>query len=199
MYADKMTDSMQRAIDETNRRRAKQRKYNEENGIIPISIHKAIHDLTEEFSAKAVSEMKGEYKVKDAGAIPRNELRKIIGEMEKQMKEAAKNLDFERAAVGGEPQVTVASARHRVAPPVHEPELRQAIAASERDTAERALPAGKDLLDVRARRSKEAVAQRPRLSQFALAALRLSATRALQQSRAVTEADEAGDVGIDLR
>jgi len=98
MYADKMTDSMKFAIEETNRRRAKQVKYNQENGIIPISIHKAIHDLTEEFSAKAVSEMKGEYKVKDASGMPRGELRKIIGEMEKQMKEAAKNLEFERAA-----------------------------------------------------------------------------------------------------
>ena len=98
MYADRMTDSMKFAIDETNRRRAKQVKYNEENGIVPISIHKAIHDLTEEFSAKAVSEMRGEYKTKNVGDIPRNELQKIINEMEKQMKEAAKNLDFERAA-----------------------------------------------------------------------------------------------------
>lgn len=98
MYADKMTDSMKRAIDETTRRRAKQMKYNEENGIIPISIHKAIRDLTEEFSSKAVSEMKGEYKVKDAGAMPRNELKQIIHEMEKQMKQAAQNLEFERAA-----------------------------------------------------------------------------------------------------
>jgi excinuclease ABC subunit B len=98
MYADRMTDSMKFAIEETNRRRAKQVKYNEENGIIPISIHKAIHDLTAEFSAKAVGEMKGEYKVKDASGMPRGELRKIIEEMEKQMKEAAKNLEFERAA-----------------------------------------------------------------------------------------------------
>jgi len=98
MYADRMTDSMKFAIDETNRRRAKQVKYNEENGIVPVSIHKAIHDLTEEFSAKAVSEMRGEYKTKSVGDIPRNELQKIINEMEKQMKEAAKNLEFERAA-----------------------------------------------------------------------------------------------------
>jgi excinuclease ABC subunit B len=98
MYADKMTDSMKRAIDETNRRRAKQVKYNTDNGIVPISIHKAIHDLTEEFSQKAVSEMQGEYKVKDKSAIPRNELKQIIHEMEKQMREAAKNLEFERAA-----------------------------------------------------------------------------------------------------
>ena len=98
MYADRITDSMKFAIEETNRRRAKQVKYNEENGIVPVSIHKAIHDLTEEFSAKAVSEMRGEYKTKSVGDMPRNELQKIIGEMEKQMKEAAKNLEFERAA-----------------------------------------------------------------------------------------------------
>jgi len=99
MYADRVTDSMKFALDETNRRRAKQVKYNEENGIIPVSIHKAIHDLTEEFSEKAVNEMRGEYKTKKGiGDMPRNELQKIIGEMEKQMKEAAKNLEFERAA-----------------------------------------------------------------------------------------------------
>lgn len=98
MYADRVTDSMKRAIDETNRRRAKQIKYNEENGIVPISIHKAIHDLTEEFSQKAVSEMRGEYKTRSMSDLPRNELKQIIHEMEKQMKEAAKNLEFERAA-----------------------------------------------------------------------------------------------------
>ena len=98
MYADRITDSMKFAIDETNRRRAKQKKYNEENGIVPVSIHKAIHDLTEEFSQKAVSEMRGEYKTKSAMDMPRNEIQKIISEMEKQMKEAAKNLEFERAA-----------------------------------------------------------------------------------------------------
>ncbi|MCQ3937295.1 MAG: excinuclease ABC subunit B [Chloroflexi bacterium] len=98
MYADKMTDSMKRAIDETNRRRAKQTKFNEENGIIPFSIHKAIHDLTEEVASMSVSEAKGEYRVKGAGGLPRNELRQIIHEMEKQMKEAAKNLEFEKAA-----------------------------------------------------------------------------------------------------
>jgi excinuclease ABC subunit B len=98
MYADRMTDSMKFAIDETNRRRAKQTKYNQEHGIIPVSIHKAIHDLTEEFSEKAVSEMRGEYKTKSVMDMPRNEIQKIINEMEKQMKDAAKNLEFERAA-----------------------------------------------------------------------------------------------------
>ena len=98
MYADRITDSMKFAIDETNRRRAKQNKYNEENGIIPVSIHKAIHDLTEEFSEKAVSEMRGEYKTKSVMDMPRNEIQKIINEMDKQMKDAARNLEFEKAA-----------------------------------------------------------------------------------------------------
>ena len=98
MYADRITDSMKYAIDETNRRRAKQVKYNEENGIVPVSIHKAIHDLTEEMSPKAVAEMRGEYKTKSVMDMPRNEIQKIINEMEKQMKEAAKNLEFEKAA-----------------------------------------------------------------------------------------------------
>ena len=98
MYADRITDSMKFAIDETNRRRAKQVKYNEENGIVPVSIHKAIHDLTEEFSQKAVSEMRGEYKTKTVMDMPRNEIQKIINEMEKQMKDAARNLEFEKAA-----------------------------------------------------------------------------------------------------
>jgi excinuclease ABC subunit B len=98
MYANTITDSMRRAIDETNRRRAKQMKFNEENGIVPISIRKEIHDLTEEMSAKAVSEMRGEYKTRKSGDMPRNELRRMIDEAEKQMKEAAKNLEFEKAA-----------------------------------------------------------------------------------------------------
>ena len=98
MYADRITDSMKFAIDETNRRRAKQMKYNQENGIVPVSIHKAIHDLTEEFSEKAVSEMRGEYKAKSVMDMPRNEIQKIINEMEKQMKDAARNLEFEKAA-----------------------------------------------------------------------------------------------------
>ena len=97
MYADRVTDSMKRALDETNRRRAKQVKYNEDNHIMPISIHKEIHELTEMMSAKAIGEAKGQYTTA-ADGLPRGELRKIVDEVEKQMKEAAKNLEFERAA-----------------------------------------------------------------------------------------------------
>ncbi len=74
MYADRITDSMKRALDETNRRRAKQKKYNEENDIIPVSIHKAIRDLTDQMSPKAVSEMRGEYKVKATKGMPTGEI-----------------------------------------------------------------------------------------------------------------------------
>ena len=89
---------MKFAIEETNRRRAKQINYNQEHGIIPVSIHKAIHDLTEEMAGRAVGEARGEYKVKGAVGLPRNELQKIIAELDKQMKDAAKNLEFEKAA-----------------------------------------------------------------------------------------------------
>jgi len=100
MYADRMTDSMKRAIDETSRRRAKQVNWNQEHGIIPVSIHKAIRDLTDQLAPKALAEMRGEYKTTDkrAEVTSRKELQRVIAELEKQMKEAAKNLEFERAA-----------------------------------------------------------------------------------------------------
>jgi len=98
MYADRITDSMKRAIDETNRRRAKQVKFNKEHGIVPVGISKAIRDLTDSFSVKAVAEMKGEYKTRRGeAATSRNELQRVIAELENEMKAAAKNLEFERA------------------------------------------------------------------------------------------------------
>ena len=97
MYADRITDSMKAAIDETDRRRAKQVKHNKKHGIVPASIQKAIRDITNELSAKAVSESQGAYKVRGSG-LPSGELKKIITEMEKRMKSAAKNLEFETAA-----------------------------------------------------------------------------------------------------
>jgi excinuclease ABC subunit B len=99
MYADRMTDSMKRAIDETTRRRAKQVKFNQEHGIIPVSIHKAVRDLTDQLTPRAVAEMRGEYKTgKHRDVTSRRDLERVIAEMEKQMKEAARNLEFEKAA-----------------------------------------------------------------------------------------------------
>lgn len=99
MYADRMTDSMKRAIDETNRRRAKQMAFNQEHGIQPVSIYKAVRDLTDQISVKVAAEPQGEYKTRGAAGLPKNEILRVIEELEKQMKEAAKNLEFEKAAV----------------------------------------------------------------------------------------------------
>jgi len=99
MYADVITDSMRRAIDETNRRRAKQVAYNQAHGIEPVSIIKAVRDLTDQLSVRAVAEPKAEYRARGASGLPKTEMQRLIAELEKQMKEAAQNLEFEKAAV----------------------------------------------------------------------------------------------------
>jgi excinuclease ABC subunit B len=99
MYADHITNSMRRAIDETNRRRAKQTAYNEQHGIQPVGIFKAVRDLTDQLSVKAVAESRAEYRVKGVSGLPKTDIQRVISELEKQMKEAAKNLEFEKAAV----------------------------------------------------------------------------------------------------
>jgi excinuclease ABC subunit B len=100
MYADKMTDSMHRAIDETNRRRAKQMAFNQEHNIQPVSIFKAVRDLTDQLSAHAVAETRAEYSTsKGTTGLAKSEIQRVISELEKQMKDAAKNLEFEKAAV----------------------------------------------------------------------------------------------------
>jgi excinuclease ABC subunit B len=99
MYADRITDSMRRAIDETNRRRAKQLAYNQEHGIIPVSIVKAVRDLTDRVAVHSTAEPKPGYATRRVQSTETADLRKLIQELEKQMKEAAKNLEFEKAAV----------------------------------------------------------------------------------------------------
>jgi excinuclease ABC subunit B len=99
MYADAMTDSMRRAIDETNRRRDKQIAYNQAHGIQPVSILKEVRDLTDQLSVRAVAEPHAEYRVKGASSLPEPEIKRVIAELEKQMKTAAKDLEFEKAAV----------------------------------------------------------------------------------------------------
>ncbi|MFM8320371.1 MAG: excinuclease ABC subunit UvrB [Chloroflexota bacterium] len=99
MYADVITDSMRRAIDETTRRRAKQADYNEAHHIQPVSIFKAVRDLTDQLSVRSVAEPKGEYHAGGGPSkLPKNELQRVIAEIEKQMKQAAKDLEFEKAA-----------------------------------------------------------------------------------------------------
>jgi len=105
MYADAITDSMRRAIDETNRRRRIQLQYNEQHGIEPKSIVKEVHDLTERVRVlaeeKPVYQVEGDQKVvvSRIGELPKDEVARLIKELEKQMKAAAQALEFEKAAV----------------------------------------------------------------------------------------------------
>jgi len=95
MYADKLTDSMRLAIDETERRRKIQMAYNEEHGITPKTIQKAVRDQISISKKVAAEELKLE---KDPESMSRKELEKLIGEVTKRMKKAAAELDFESAA-----------------------------------------------------------------------------------------------------
>jgi excinuclease ABC subunit B len=99
MYADHITASMQRAIDETDRRRDKQIEYNTEHGIQPVGIVKEVRDLTDQISARAVAEPKAKYRVGGKGGIPQSELKRIILDIEKEMKGAAQNMEYEKAAL----------------------------------------------------------------------------------------------------
>ena len=95
MYADTMTDSMKRAIDETNRRRKIQQEYNEEHGITPQTIKKAVRDLIA--VSKAIAETENQM-AKDPESMTRDELTALIKKVEKQMRSAAADLNFEQAA-----------------------------------------------------------------------------------------------------
>jgi excinuclease ABC subunit B len=95
MYADVMTDSMKRAIDESNRRRAVQSEFNDAQGITPQGIKKAIRDIND--SVRAVAESQPQYKT--GTPMPRDEATRLVKDLERQMKEAAKSLEFEKAAL----------------------------------------------------------------------------------------------------
>jgi excinuclease ABC subunit B len=101
MYADGMTDSMKAAVDETNRRRAIQERYNEEHGVEPTTIVKGIRDINDRL--RAVAEGSGAYggpggTEPDLPAVAREEVDKLVARMEADMRQAARNLEFERAA-----------------------------------------------------------------------------------------------------
>jgi excinuclease ABC subunit B len=97
MYADRVTDSMHRAISETNRRRRIQMEFNEEHGITPVSIHKDVRSLSDRLRAA-----EGEGERSGGGlaiaAMPRDEIMRIVKDLEAQMKRASRELEFEKAA-----------------------------------------------------------------------------------------------------
>jgi excinuclease ABC subunit B len=102
LYADKMTGSMQRAIDETDRRRSRQRQYNKEHGITPKSIVKAVSDIMEDARSLSPAERDQQRKVAETAAQYQHmqpaQLGKSLAEMEKQMIDHAQMLEFEQAA-----------------------------------------------------------------------------------------------------
>lgn len=95
MYADKITDSMRRAIDETERRRRKQLKYNQEHGITPESVKKAIRDLIQ---VEQAAEEKVEYEIGKNPKLTPDEIKEKIKTLETEMLKAASELEFEKAA-----------------------------------------------------------------------------------------------------
>ena len=95
MYADHVTDSMKHAIDETYRRRDIQEAHNREHGITPQGIRKAIRDITDR--VRRVAESPATYAVHRE--MPRDEMARVIKDLQSQMRQAAKNLEFERAAL----------------------------------------------------------------------------------------------------
>lgn len=95
MYADKVTDSMQRAMDETSRRRSIQQQYNEEHGIEPKTIIKEIRDL---IAISKVAEAVETYDTTSYEELTKSERKELIAKLEDEMREAAKTLDFETAA-----------------------------------------------------------------------------------------------------
>ena len=96
MYADVVTASMKRAIDETERRRTIQDAYNKEHGITPQGIQKTVHDITER--VKAIAESRATYAV-DRDGLPREDLLRLIKDLEAQMKSASRAMEFEKAAL----------------------------------------------------------------------------------------------------
>ncbi|MDZ7834125.1 MAG: helicase-related protein [Alkalibacterium sp.] len=96
MYADRITDSMRFAIDETERRRAIQQEYNEEHGITPTTIKKEVRDLIK--ISTAVDEEEQELSEETIKNLSRRERMELIETIELEMKEAAKDLNFEKAA-----------------------------------------------------------------------------------------------------
>ena len=95
MYADRITDSMQNSIDETYRRRGIQHAHNQRHGIEPQSIHKAVRDITE--GLRGVAEQKASYQVARE-EMTRDDMYRVVKDLEFQMKEAARALEFEKAA-----------------------------------------------------------------------------------------------------
>ena len=99
MYADTITGSMARAIRETERRRVKQKAYNEKHGIVPQTIEKKIHDVIAHERPLEEEKVDSLLKEKNLRDIPKKQIPAVVDTLMKEMKEASANLEFERAAI----------------------------------------------------------------------------------------------------
>jgi excinuclease ABC subunit B len=113
MYADRVTESMQVAIEETNRRRAVQEAYNTEHGIVPQTIIKEIRDINDRLRAvaDAGAVYEGERRARELSEMTKEQVAKLVAQMEAEMRAAARDLEFERAAALRD---EIQSIRHRV-------------------------------------------------------------------------------------
>ena len=96
MYADEITEGMRVAIDETERRRSIQKEYNEKHGITPTTIRKGVRDMIQ--ISEIVDDMDGDFSIENVGNLSREEKRELIETLELEMRHAAKDLEFEKAA-----------------------------------------------------------------------------------------------------
>jgi excinuclease ABC subunit B len=142
MYADKVTGSMQRAIDETNRRRRIQVEYNRRHNITPRSVQKGIR-RTLEITMPVAAESGEAYNAKNVKSLDKTALEKMIAELEQEMRQAARDLAFERAAEARDMIIElrkeiISRGRHgRRVPSGSEPALQDAAAAAELPGAQR--------------------------------------------------------------
>ena len=97
MYADRITAAMNTAIEETNRRRHIQAKYNEDHGIVPASIVKSVRDITDRIKSEA--DESAALTSTTPTQLPKAELVRLLKELDEQMRSAAKSLEFEQAAL----------------------------------------------------------------------------------------------------
>ena len=143
MYADRMTDSMKAAIDETNRRRAIQERYNREHNIEPVTIVKGIRDINDRL--RAVAEAHGTYATAPGQeraftAMAKEQVEKLVAQMEAEMRRAARDLEFERAAALRD---EIQEVRLRV---LEEDESASVARAAERAARPRPVASGNDRL-----------------------------------------------------
>ncbi|HEY7589567.1 MAG TPA: helicase-related protein, partial [Candidatus Limnocylindrales bacterium] len=186
MYADRMTESMQAAIGETDRRRSVQAAYNKEKGIEPTTIIKGIHDLNERLRSVAESTtMYAAERGRDLTELDRTRVEQLVGQMEAEMRAAAKQLEFERAAALRD---EIQQIRYRV--------LEEDAATSVARAAERAAAGARGRgLAAAADRKRDLIAAEARASSSALEVTSVAVLPAEEEPADTLDGDPTPDEG----